>query len=116
MAKATITPCIAGQSTRDAMKTWMAGRAAYVLSQIPLTLTAATTLPVVSGYPQTSVPSAALTGRGNAIDTRSVRVNGSLATWNALGAAWTYTVTGLLPGINRVLVQAFGTNGTEIAR
>ena len=42
-------------------------------------------------------------------------VNGLPAVWAPWDARWTNTVT-LQPGLNRVLVQAFGTNGTEVAR
>jgi hypothetical protein len=104
------------QGTITAMKNWQASRNAFILSQIPLTLTASTALPLNSGYFQTTTPTASLSGVGNVIDTRSIRVNGNLANWSAFGGTWNISGVALNPGINRILVQAFGTNGTEIAR
>ncbi len=52
----------------------------------------------------------------NIIDTRTVRVNGAIAIWTPISGAWSNNAISLNPGINRVLVQAFGTNGTEIDR
>src|SRR5205823_2287257 len=67
-------------------------------------------------YFYTTSPAAALNGQANAIDTRAVRVNGTLASWNAVAATWNISGVPLLPGLNRVLIQAFGANATEIAR
>src|SRR5256885_7471819 len=50
----------------NAMKTFATNRTAYVLSQIPLGISVAPTLPVVSGYYQASGPTVNLFGRGNA--------------------------------------------------
>ena len=56
-----------------------------------------------------------LGGRANVIDTRAVRVNGEEAQWTAWQGLWRGQAT-LEPGMNRVWVQAFDTNLTEIAR
>ena len=40
------------QGTLDIMKNFNAGRASYVLSQIPLTLTVNSSLPIANGYPR----------------------------------------------------------------
>lgn len=103
-------------NTITAMKNFAAARRAYVLSQIPLQLTATTALPIVNGYPRSTAPTVALNGIANAIDTRSVRVNGSLANWTAWVGTWTNTSVALNPGVNRVLIQAFNADGREIAR
>src|SRR6266850_373100 len=42
-------------ATITTMKNWQAARNTFVLSQIPLNLTAATSLPVTSGYPRSTV-------------------------------------------------------------
>jgi hypothetical protein len=103
------------QATLDNMKAFNASQVSYVLSQIPLALTVSNSLAVQSGFPRTTTPSVTLFGTGNAIDTRSILVNGSTAAWTAWLGTWTNTLS-LTPGINRILVQALGTNGLEIAR
>ena len=103
------------QATLDNMKAYNASQVSYVLSQFPLALTVSNSLAVQSGFPRTTVPSVTLFGTGNAIDTRSILVNGSAAAWTAWLGTWTNTMS-LTPGINRILVQALGTNGLEIAR
>jgi hypothetical protein len=103
------------QGTLDNMKAFNASQVSWVLSQIPLTLTVSNSLAVQSGFPRTTTPSVTLFGTGNAIDTRSILVNGATAAWTAWLGTWTNTLT-LSPGINRILVQALGTNGLEIAR
>ncbi len=102
--------------TIQSVKDFQAARGQFVLSQIPLSITVTSSLPVVSGYPQTTTAAVSLTGRANAMVTRSVRVNGAPAVWSAWEATWTATNVILLPGINRVLVQAFDTNAVEIDR
>ena len=97
------------------MKTYAANRRTVALSQIPLSLTVSHNLTVQNGYPSTTTPNVTLYGAANAIDTRSVLVNGSAAAWSPLDARWTNTVT-LQPGINNVLVQSFNSNDVEFAR
>ncbi len=103
-------------ATLSAMKTFNAARASYVLSQIPLSLSVTSSLSVVSGYPRTTSATTTLVGLGNAIDTRTILVNGSTSSWTAWKAAWTNTSVALVPGINRILIQALNTNGVEFAR
>ena len=69
------------------MKSWQAARNTFVLSQIPLTLTNTTPLTRLNGFLYTTSASVSLNGLANAIDTRSVRVNGQLASWNAIRVA-----------------------------
>jgi hypothetical protein len=103
------------QATLDNMKAFNASQISWVMSQIPLALTVSNSLTVQSGFPRTTTPSVTLFGTGNAIDTRSILVNGATAAWTAWLGTWTNTLS-LSPGINRILVQALGTNGLEIAR
>ncbi|MBI5385529.1 MAG: lamin tail domain-containing protein [Verrucomicrobia bacterium] len=98
-----------------AMKLFVTNRHSYLLGQIPLALTVESTLPTANGYLYTTAGSATLSGYGNIIDTRRVRVNGALADWTAWQGRWNYTAP-LQPGLNRVLVQAFNSNDVEIAR
>ncbi|MDB6110280.1 MAG: hypothetical protein JWR69_2030, partial [Pedosphaera sp.] len=104
------------QATIDTMKAFNAAEVSYVVSQIPLTLSVSNALVVQSGFPRTTSPTAALTGGANAIDTRSVLVNGSAASWVAWQGTWSTPSVALSPGINRILVQALGSNGLELAR
>ena len=97
------------------MKTFSASRNTGVRAQIPLGLTINHGLTVQGGYPRATINTVALSGLANAIETRSVLVNGSLATWSAWNAQWNATAT-LLPGINRVLVQSLDANGREFDR
>ena len=100
----------------DNFKAFNASRVGYVMSQIPRTLTAASGLPSGGGYPSTTTASVALFGGANAIDTKVIRVNGALAIYSAWEGRWTNNAVALRPGINRVLVQAFGTDGAEVGR
>jgi uncharacterized repeat protein (TIGR01451 family) len=98
------------------MKSFSVARNAGVLAQIPLAITITHSLPLQGGYPRTTVGSAALSGFANAVETRSVLVNGAPATWSAWEARWTATASSLQPGINRVLVQSLDANGREFER
>src|SRR5204863_10120777 len=104
------------QGTIDVMKGFNTAQVSNVLAQIPLTLTISCALPVVSGYRQTTSPTAALYGTANAIDTRAIVVAGVTSSWTAWRGTWTNNSVALSPGINRITVQALGTNGNEIAR
>jgi hypothetical protein len=87
----------------DAIKQFVVRRNAGVLAQIPQQLTIASALPVVNGYPQTTVPSVVLTGTADAIRTRSVLVNGRPAVWSPRDGTWQ---SGGLSGRARTLVNA----------
>jgi len=102
-------------ATVDAMKAFNASHVNYVLSQIPLTLTVASGLPVTNGYPRSTVATTTLSGSANAIETSSILIDGSSATYVAWQGTWTNNVT-LTPGLNRILVQSLGSNGVEFAR
>jgi hypothetical protein len=99
------------------MKSFNAQRRAFVLSQIPLNLTvnSATALGSSNGLYRTTSATLGFYGEANVIDTRKVLVNGMPAYWSAWEGRWTNNSVALQPGINNVLVQALGTNNTEIA-
>jgi len=103
-------------ATIRAMKTFVTNRVAYIRSQIPLGITIQSSLPIVGGYPQTTGPTISLSGLSDAINTRTVLVNGSAATWSAWEARWTHNDVTVLPGVNKVWVTALDSNGVEIAR
>ena len=100
----------------DAMKQFNSNHVAYVLSQIPLALTVSHGLPLVSGYPRTTLPTMTLHGTGNAIETRSILVNGREAVWTPWKGVWTNTAVALQPGLNHLRVKALGENGKEVGQ
>ncbi len=115
-------------STIQNMKTFAANRAAWVLSQIPTSLTAASPETVQSGYPHTTNSTTSLTGKFNVMTTASIKVNGvllpisdSTSTPSApymrpWAGDWAAASLPLNPGINRFVVQAFDAGGDEIDR
>jgi hypothetical protein len=104
------------QSAIDGMKTFAAGRVANVLTQIPQTLTATSASTVQNGYPRTTTSTTSLTGKADAIRTRSILVDGQPAAWTAYQASWSAPSVSLRKGINRVLIQALDENGQEFQR
>ncbi|MEX2187874.1 MAG: tandem-95 repeat protein, partial [Pirellulales bacterium] len=89
------------QATIDAMKAFAATRNAYVLSQIPTNFTVATSLPVVSGFPQTTFSSTtAITGTANMLATHKVLVDGTAAMLNSQAGTW-----GLTGGVGSTILQ-----------
>ncbi|MGH8048066.1 MAG: lamin tail domain-containing protein, partial [Chthoniobacterales bacterium] len=98
------------------IKTFNQQRAAYVASQIPLAIGVTSGPAVLNGYPHATSATTNLAGVANAINTRSVKVNGVAAAWTAWTASWVANNVALRPGINRVLIQAFDTNGIENGR
>ena len=98
------------------MKSYVATCSAYVLSVIPETITV-TNAPARQGnYPHTTSKLVSLAGQANAITTRRVTVNGQPAVWTAWQAAWSVSNVSLLPGINRVVIQAFDAADNEVDR
>jgi len=96
------------QSIIDEMKQKIAERATNVMQQIPLTFSFSSDLPTSSGFHYTVTNLASLYGRANAIETRSVLVNGQLADWSPLDGVWSIDETiALNPGINRIIVETF---------
>jgi hypothetical protein len=110
------------QSTVNAVKQFAVDRVANVLSQIPMELTATSSLSLSDGLYRTTANSGSLSGYADAINTRAVTVNTEPATWSAADAQWTFEIgsSGLTlnPGINRLKVQSYGdpnVTGDELA-
>ncbi len=101
------------QVNRDNMKAYNVSQVSNVLAQIPLTLTVSNSLTVQSGFPRTTIASVTLFGTANAIETRSVNVNGSPAAWTAWQGRWTNTIS-LSPGVNHVLIDALNETGVSV--
>jgi hypothetical protein len=72
----------------NAMKQFVVRRNAAVLAQIPRELTINSVLAVVDGYPYTTAPTYALFGTADAVETRSVLVNGVPAVWSPREGTW----------------------------
>jgi hypothetical protein len=98
------------------MKTWVAGRTASIQALIPLRLAINSNLSLTNGYFRTTNAVVTLFGAANAIQTRSVLVNGQGAIWTAWQARWTNDHVALEPGLNRITVQALDAEGREIER
>jgi len=80
----------APQTVIDGMKDFVARRNAHVLSLIPSQLTINSPLPVVDGYHYTTSRTYALSGTADAVETRSVTVNGQLAQWSPVNGTWDF--------------------------
>jgi hypothetical protein len=70
------------------MKQSVRQRIAAVRAQIPQNLAINSTLPVVNGYPRTTIADYAISGTANAAETRSVAINGQPGTWSAETGMW----------------------------
>ena len=110
-------------SVRQKIKDFNAARHTFVSGAIPRALTVSqvraldgTALSAVNGYPQTVEDMCELVGFAPAVGTRSVRVNGVLAAWSAWDARWVASPVALSPGVNRIVIQAFDSDGSEIAK
>ncbi len=78
--------------------------------QIPQTFEAGCNLPVVGGYFQTASGTVNLSGRFNAVTTRSITVNGAAVSeldWSQKDGTWSFDAVALNPGVNRIYVKAF---------
>jgi hypothetical protein len=98
------------------LKAFGSNQVAHVLSQIPASLTVAHDLSTNSGYARSLTSMIALHGVADAVTTRSVLVNGQPANWTAWRAEWSMPQVALVPGLRRILVQAFGEDGRETER
>ncbi|MHC4356273.1 MAG: CotH kinase family protein, partial [Planctomycetota bacterium] len=85
-------------------------------SQIPQQFTISSSLPKVNGFHRTSSPVATLAGTVDAIETRSITVNGQLVAesdFSQRDGTWSIDNILLNPGVTRVVVRAFdGPAGT----
>lgn len=101
------------EGTIQSMKDFLVLREAGVLAQIPLAL-AVTNVP--ADYPKSTNGMIALGGKANAINTRSILVNGTPAAWTPWAATWYASDIPLQPGLNRVVIQSLDETGAEIDR
>ncbi len=106
------------QDRINAMKQFVRQRTAAVLAQIPQQFTVDSDLSINSGYHFSPVPVATadnVRGQGDAINTRSVLVSGSLAQWSQVDGKWSLgnRLLPLAPGVNRVIVQTFDASNGE---
>lgn len=114
-------------------KAWYAARHAHVSALVNpgLVVTSGPAVHAPSGYPRATSPTCSLGGRSDPARTHTVKVNGVAATyvpWRVATASagsnshtvavgeWSLASVALQPGVNRVLIQAFDSNGTELAR
>ncbi len=112
---------VTSQANIDSIKSFLDTRSQYILSEIPQSLTISTGLPEVGEFVKTSSAALTLSGTTPASTTRSVLVNGMLATSLPGDGTWQFASSSggdapsgvvLNPGINRVVVEAFdGPNG-----
>jgi len=78
------------QANIDAMKQFAANRVVSVLSQIPQDFSAGTALPLLGGYYRTDANVAVVSGTANALQTKSVLVNGLKAAWDPITGQWSF--------------------------
>lgn len=97
------------------MKAFNASQRAYVLSQIPLSLTVTSALSQVSGYLHATTATTSLTGGANAIETKRVVINGRQAAWVPWQGSWSLGNIPLNPGLNRLTVRSLDANNREVA-
>jgi hypothetical protein len=125
---------VVSPSVIDAIVSFHDARLAYIASVMPLSLasvsattTAGTALTVTSGYPRSMAAICNIRGKADCTRTASVKVNGVAATytpWRVTSVSslatsigdWQANNVALLPGLNRMLIQAFDVNDAEIER
>ncbi len=100
------------QQEIDRIKAFAAARRAYVLSVTPTAFTIESSLHFTNGFYMTTFSGAArqeVNGTANAIETRSVLVEGQPIQWYQQEGIWLLGPTriDLIPGINRLTVEAF---------
>ena len=104
------------ESEIERLKSFVATRREFILSEIQQALTLSTNLPVKRGHRISETALVALEGRANAINTHSVTVNGIPANWSAWEATWKADAFGLQPGLNHLSVRAFDASHVELDR
>lgn len=85
------------------MKQFVIDRIAGVRAQLPKEFIITSDLPIVDGYHRTSLPAAELFGTSDALQTKSVLVNGQPADWSPFTRQWSVTTQG--QGQSRLLVE-----------
>lgn len=104
------------QPTLDKFKAFNASHVAYIVSQMPTSLTVNSDLVVSSGFPRTTVGTVSLNGQANVLTTQKVLVNGAAANYTAWQGVWTNSTVTLHPGVNRITLQALDADGNEVER
>ncbi|NQV36264.1 MAG: CotH kinase family protein, partial [Phycisphaeraceae bacterium] len=108
-------------SALEGMINYAANRYAQVRPRIQGSLTMETTLPMGEQFLESSGRSVMLSGKADPVLTGSILVNGHLAHWSPLEAAWSLGsrshpgsgISTLQPGLTRITAEAFyGPNGT----
>lgn len=95
----------------------MDARREHVLSIIDRPLSVRSTLPEEGGYSRTRDGNLWVNGTFNSVDADRILVNGEEATLDVEDGTWLFEEQeGLLPGINRIVVEAFDADDTEIGR
>ncbi len=128
LADSVFTPPEVGRILDEQLQNWVPAsyiqsmkdvaerRRTNVLAQIPLRLTAQSSLALSNGFPRTTSPLTSLSGKANGIKTKGILVNGQPAVYSAWEGKWSRSGVALSPGINRVLVQAVDASGAECER
>lgn len=98
-----------------AMESFAAARAAWVLTQIPESLSVTSSLPLVAGVALASTATVALGGAADPVMVRQILVNGSPAVWVPWQVHWSATGVPLRRGMNRLEIRALGDGGAELA-
>ena len=100
---------------RSSIISYMDARRSFILGEIDPILSASSSLPVVSGLPRTTQPALSLNGGYNLTNTSAVIVAGNNATLNPIAGTWSISDIDLLPGVNRVTVEALDPDGNRVS-
>ncbi|MFP6873885.1 MAG: lamin tail domain-containing protein [Verrucomicrobiales bacterium] len=100
---------------RSNIISYMDARRNFILNEIDPELSASSSLPVVSGLPRTTQAALNLSGDYNLTSTSAVIVAGNNATLNPIAGTWSITGIDLVPGVNRVTVEALDPDGNRVA-
>jgi hypothetical protein len=79
----------------EELKEFVVARTAGVLAQIPREFRITSGLPMVSGFPRTTLPATGLVGTADAVRTKSVLVNGVPARWSPFEREWALQPVGV---------------------
>ena len=93
---------------------YMDERRSFILAEINPLLSVTTALPVVSGFPRSTQSNLSLSGEYNLIDTSTVSVSGKNAILNPSAGTWSVDDIILIPGINRLTIEAANSEGAPV--
>ena len=103
-------------SIAESAKQFLAARRANILSRIHRPLEATTNLSTTGGLPTSPDGSADLTGTCDVTRAVSVSVNGVAVTLDHATGSWQHSVSGLHPGINRLVIEEWDAQQHVIAQ